>query len=128
MTQKWSTSGRVTASRLLDTQPALTSIIAGNDTIALGVMRAARERGLSLPRDLSIIGYDDLPFAAFLEPPLTTIRTRPVEQGERATRMLIGMIRGDGGLEQIAGLRAEFVLRGSCAAPREVPLPLVGRG
>lgn len=107
-------SGRVATHRLLDTRPGLTAIIAGNDTIALGVMRAARERGLALPRDLSIIGYDDLPFAAFLEPPLTTIRTQPVEQGTLATRRLIGLIKGDEAVEAETGLKALFVERGSC--------------
>jgi DNA-binding LacI/PurR family transcriptional regulator len=111
-------SGRVAAHRLLDVQPSLTAIIAGNDTIALGVMRAARERGLSLPRDLSIIGYDDLPFAAFLEPALTTIRTAPVAQGIAATQLLIGLITESVDQEPVAGLRAEFIVRGSCAPPR----------
>lgn len=108
-------SGGVAAHRLLEAQPSLTAIIAGNDTIALGVMRAARERGMSLPRDLSIIGYDDLPFAAFLEPQLTTIRTRPVEQGIAATRLLIGLIVESLDQEPIAGQQAEFVARGSCS-------------
>ena len=111
-------SGGVAAHRLLDAQPSLTAIIAGNDTIALGVMRAARERGMSLPGDLAIIGYDDLPFAAFLEPALTTIRTAPVDQGVAATRLLIGMIAGSEGQASVAELRAEFIGRDSCAQPR----------
>jgi LacI family transcriptional regulator len=111
-------SGRSAARALFEAQPSITAIIAGNDTIALGVMRAARERGMSLPRDLSIIGYDDLPFAAFQEPALTTIRTSPVEQGEMATRMLVGMIRGDGVRKPAPGLWAEFVERSSCAGVR----------
>jgi DNA-binding LacI/PurR family transcriptional regulator len=111
-------SGRVAAHGLLELQPSLTAIIAGNDTVALGVMRAARERGMALPRDLSIIGYDDLPFATFLEPPLTTIRTAPVEQGIAATQLLIRMITDHEGQDSLAELRARFIGRNSCAPPR----------
>ena len=111
-------SGREAAVRLLESAPALTAIIAGNDTIALGVMRAARERGMSLPRDLSIIGYDDLPFAAYLEPPLTTIRTNPVEQGRLATRMLIGLIKEKTPAQPAESIGTIFVERGSCSFAR----------
>lgn len=107
-------SGRVATHRLLDAEPGLTAIIAGNDTIALGVMRAARERGLTLPRDLSIVGYDDLPFAAYLEPPLTTVRTQPVEQGTLATQRLIRLIKGEDKIQAETGLEAVFVERESC--------------
>jgi LacI family transcriptional regulator len=111
-------SGRTAAHRLMDLQPSLTAIIAGNDTIALGVMRAARERGMSVPGDLSIIGYDDLPLAAFLEPPLTTIRTNAVEQGKLATHLLIGLIKEKTPPQMANPVCPVFVARGSCAIAR----------
>lgn len=110
-------SGHDAAMQLFAQAPEITAVLAGNDTIALGVMRAARERGMSLPHDLSIIGYDDLPFAAFLEPPLTTIRTKPIVQGETATRMLISLMQGKTPARPDADLSTEFIVRGSCARP-----------
>ncbi|MGB8816372.1 MAG: LacI family DNA-binding transcriptional regulator [Rhizobiaceae bacterium] len=114
-------SGYDAALALLKLKPDITAILAGNDTIALGVMRAARDFGMSLPGDLSVIGYDDLPFAAFLEPPLTTIRSKPVEQGEAATRMLIDLMQGRPAARPDVDLATKFIKRGSCAAPRSRP-------
>ena len=111
-------SGHDAALDLFKQAPDITAVLAGNDTIALGVMRAARELGKSLPRDLSIIGYDDLPFAAYLEPPLTTIRSKPIEQGETATRMLIDLMQGRPAARPDVDLSTEFIVRGSCAGPR----------
>ncbi len=111
-------SGHSAALDLFKKAPDITAVLAGNDTIALGVMRAARELGKSLPRDLSIIGYDDLPFAAYLEPSLTTIRSKPVEQGETATRMLIDLMQGRAAAKPDVDLSTEFIVRGSCAGPR----------
>ena len=111
-------SGYEAALELLKRMPDITAVLAGNDTIALGLMRAARDLGMSIPRDLSVVGYDDLPFAAYLEPPLTTIRSKPVEQGEAATRMLIDLMQGRPAAKSNVDLATTFIKRGSCAAPR----------
>jgi DNA-binding LacI/PurR family transcriptional regulator len=110
-------SGYSATHELLKRAPEITAILAGNDTIALGVMRAARETGRAIPDNLSIIGYDDLPFAAYLEPPLTTIRTRPLIQGETATHILIALMEGKAPSRPMADLSTEFIARHSTCAP-----------
>jgi LacI family transcriptional regulator len=67
-------SGVLAADRLLDVIPRPTAIFACNDEMAAGVLHAARQRGMEVPRDLSIIGFDDTPIAAHIWPPLTTVR------------------------------------------------------
>lgn len=67
-------AGVAAADRLLDLSPRPTAIFASNDEMAAGVLHSARRRGLEVPRDLSIIGFDDTPIAAHIWPPLTTVR------------------------------------------------------
>lgn len=86
-------SGYLAAKALLARRPDLTAIFAGNDTIAIGVMNAAHELGRRVPGDLSIVGFDDLPFARWLTPPLTTIRTDGVRQGMIAAEMLFARLK-----------------------------------
>jgi DNA-binding LacI/PurR family transcriptional regulator len=107
-------SGYNACKPLLEKQPQITAVLAGNDTIALGCTQAARELGRRLPDDLALIGFDDLPFAAFLEPALTTIRTKPVEQGEIAANMLLDMLAGRQPAARKVDLPAEFIVRKSC--------------
>jgi DNA-binding LacI/PurR family transcriptional regulator len=82
--------------------------------MAFGVMEAARDRGLTIPDDLSIVGFDDIPQAGLVYPPLTTIR-QPLEQmGRVATRMLLDML-ADPHLEiRRVALPTELVVRQSC--------------
>ena len=67
-------SGLVAADRLLDVVPPPTAIFSSNDTMGAGVIHAARQRGLDVPRDLSVVGFDDTPVAAQIWPPMTTVR------------------------------------------------------
>ena len=67
-------SGLVAADRLLDVVPRPTAIFSSNDTMGAGVIHAARQRGLDVPRDLSVVGFDDTPVAAQIWPPMTTVR------------------------------------------------------
>ena len=71
-----------------------TAIFAGNDDIALGLLHAFADRGISVPADVSIIGYDDIPHAAYWSPPLTTMRQDFAQLGERALQLLIDAIEG----------------------------------
>lgn len=86
-------SGYLAAKTLLAHRPDLTAIFAGNDTIAIGVINAAQELGRRVPEDLSVVGFDDLPFARWLTPPLTTIRTDGVRQGMIAAEMLFARLK-----------------------------------
>ena len=67
-------SGYQAVRRLLERGALFTALFAGNDQMALGAMRALREAGRRVPRDVSVVGFDDVPEAAYYEPPLTTIR------------------------------------------------------
>jgi len=82
--------------RLLLSQPAPPSaIIAGNDQIAMAVFYAARDLGISIPSALSVVGFDDIPDAARLQPPLTTVRQPLTEIGTAATRLLLRLLSGE---------------------------------
>jgi DNA-binding LacI/PurR family transcriptional regulator len=109
-------SGLVAGRELLTRNNGVTAVLAGNDTIAIGLMRAARDLGKRLPEDMSIIGYDDLPLAAYIEPPLTTIRTEPLIQGEIAARLLIDILQGRPLVSRAVDLKSKFIVRGSCKA------------
>ena len=113
----WSASSGYEMGRQLAADPELTAVFCGNDTMALGVMRALAERGLRVPRDVSIMGFDDVPDAGFYTPPLTTVRQDFGEVGRRALSTLID--RMSGAIE--AGLRVriapELIIRASAAGP-----------
>src|SRR4029079_9811996 len=72
-----------------------TAIFAGNDLQALGVYQAAREARLHIPEDLSVVGFDDLPVAQWVGPPLTTIRQPLVDMAQAAAGMVVAMARGE---------------------------------
>ncbi len=83
-------SGAACAETLLKLRPRPTAIFTGNDEMAAGVYKAARDLGLDIPRDLSVVGYDDSPMAARLWPPLTTVKLPIREMGRTAALKLIG--------------------------------------
>ncbi|MEK0317465.1 LacI family DNA-binding transcriptional regulator [Cohnella sp. 56] len=87
--------GRRAMERLLADAPSLTAVFAASDEMAAGALAAALERGLRVPDDLSIVGYDDLIFARMVHPPLTTIRQPLSEMGRLATERLIARIKGE---------------------------------
>jgi LacI family transcriptional regulator len=100
----------------LDTPP--TAILATNDTSALGAYDAARGRGLRIPDDLSVIGFDDIPQAAYVHPALTTVRQPLVEMGRQAAQLLLKYIEDPEQSVVRIILPAELVIRDSvCQAP-----------
>lgn len=104
-----------TALLALDDPP--TAIFAGSDHQALGVQRAARDAGLRIPQDLSIVGYDDLPLAAWLSPPLTTVRQPLREMAALATRMVLTLAEGKELASMRMDLATELVVRDSTMPP-----------
>jgi len=86
--------GRSATARLLDKHPDITAIFAANDKMALGALHCARQRGISVPDDLSIIGCDNIQYAAFVTPSLTTVNTPLYEAGMLACERLIDRIHG----------------------------------
>lgn len=110
--------GRKAAEALLSQEPRPTAILAISDQLALGVMEAARERGLCVPEDLSVVGFDDVPEAARANPPLTTVRQPHVEKGLLAGRLLIAQLRGET-IESSELLPTRLIVRGSTARVAE---------
>jgi LacI family transcriptional regulator len=100
--------GRDVASELLTSSNPPTAIFAASDYVALGVLNAAQCLGLSVPKDLSLVGFDDMPFAALLSPPLTTVR-QPIHQlGEEGAKFLFQLISGE--IHELAVLRLQVEL------------------
>jgi LacI family transcriptional regulator len=88
-------SGKTAARALLDLREPPTAIVASNDDMAAGTIFEARERGLSIPGDLSVVGFDDTPIASHIWPPLTTVRQPIVEMAEAITSLLIRRLKGE---------------------------------
>ncbi|WP_371682316.1 substrate-binding domain-containing protein [Micromonospora sp. WMMA2032] len=95
----------------------VTAVFAANDQMALGLLRAFEEAGRSVPGDISVVGFDDLPESEFFHPPLTTVRQDFAEVGRRCIAEIVARI--DGTSPPSAGLIVpEMVVRDSTAAPR----------
>jgi len=94
-----------------------TAIFAGSDFQALGVMRAARELGLSIPDDLSIVGFDDLAVTEWIGPPLTTVRQPLREMATTAAEMVFTLARGERPRNERIDLATELIVRESTAPP-----------
>ncbi|WP_020525787.1 LacI family DNA-binding transcriptional regulator [Catelliglobosispora koreensis] len=105
--------GDAAASRLLDR--GVTGFVCGSDLMALGAIRAARQRGLRVPEDVSIVGYDDSPLIAFTDPPLTTVRQPVRAMAVAAVRALVDEIKGHPAPHSEYIFRPELVVRGSTA-------------
>jgi LacI family repressor for deo operon, udp, cdd, tsx, nupC, and nupG len=86
-------SGVAAGERLFKGKP-VTAVFCFNDEMAIGVLTAARQRGLVVPRDVSVIGFDDIRFAQYTEPPLTTVAQPMREIGERLVRMILDILEG----------------------------------
>lgn len=87
------------------------AVFAVTDMLALGVITGAREQGLSIPEDLSVVGMDDIELAAVTNPPLTTVRIRKEEMGRRAAQMLLDLIRGHDVEPEVVVLPNELIVR-----------------
>ena len=115
-------SGMAAAERLLDLVPRPTAIFSSNDEMAAGVIHAARQRGLEVPRDLSVIGFDDTPIAAHMWPPLTTVRW-PIASMARsaALKMITDVADNDDNdaVQEPSMFVSTLIRRASVAPPTE---------
>lgn len=111
-------SGFREASELLDLPDPPTAIFAGSDQQAFGVVQAARVRGLRVPEDLSVVGFDDLPMSRWAAPPLTTVRQPLFEMGRLAAETLLSINDGRPPRSHRIELATELIVRESTAPPR----------
>jgi LacI family transcriptional regulator len=111
-------SGQQAMRRLLDLDEPPTAVVAASDLMALGAIRAVAERGLTVPGDVSIVGFDDIQLAGHVQPPLTTLRQDKPGLGAQAGRALTRLIAGEPAVPEAMTLPVELVVRESTAPPR----------
>jgi LacI family transcriptional regulator len=110
-------NGRDGLQRLLDRHPEVTAVFACNDSSALGVLSGAREMGLDVPRDLSVIGFDNIAMASQIIPPLTTVHVHKTWMGVLGVRRLLERARDPGQPKVTLTLSTELVVRESVRPP-----------
>ena len=103
---------------LLDLPQRPTALFCANDLMAIGALDAARERNLAVPRDLSVVGYDDQDIARYTHPPLTTVLLPNYEMGRWAADSLIAHVRGNHTSKAVIKMECPLVARDSVAPPR----------
>jgi len=114
----WSSASGYELGCQLATDPKVTAIFCGNDPMALGLMRALAERGLRVPDDVSIVGFDDVPEAGYYLPPLTTVRQDFGEVGKQALAALVDRMSGAIPAGPRVRVAPELIVRASAVEPR----------
>jgi LacI family transcriptional regulator len=109
--------GRAAAEQLLDLSEPPTAIFAFNDNIAIGAIQAARARGLRVPEDLSVVGFDDVEHATIVTPALTTVRQPLAEMGRTGVSLLMRLLEGRSFETLHVELATRLVVRDSTAPP-----------
>jgi LacI family transcriptional regulator len=112
-------SGYQQMNYLLDHQRGFSAIFVASDVVALGAMAAIRERGLRIPEDIALVGFDDVSVSKYLDPSLTTIQIPVIELARQASEMLISLIHGERPIQPLVLLDARLVVRKSCGALKE---------
>jgi len=107
--------------QLLERRRDFTAIVAGNDLLALGCYDALEARGLRCPEDVSVVGYNDMPFVDRFRPPLTTVRVPHYELGATAAELMLEQLRERGARPRQLLLAPKLVVRSSTAPPRQPP-------
>jgi DNA-binding LacI/PurR family transcriptional regulator len=114
----WSARSGYELGRRLATVRDITAVFAANDQMALGILRAVHEAGREVPRDISIVGFDDIPEAQFFTPPLTTVRQDFNEMGRQSLMLLLGEIAAPERSSSRVVVEPELRIRDSTAPPR----------
>ena len=109
--------GYEAARELIARHPDLTGVVAANDLLAIGALRAIREAGKRVPEDMSLTGYNDMPFVDELQPPLTTVRVPYRAMGKLAAETLMQMLADDTDTPGTVHLAPTLSVRASTAAP-----------
>ncbi|HEX6938217.1 MAG TPA: LacI family DNA-binding transcriptional regulator [Longimicrobiales bacterium] len=108
--------GRRMTEALLALEAPPTALLVGNNLMTLGALEAIHARGLRIPEDVAVVGYDDMPWALAFDPPLTAVRQPGYEVGRRAAELLLQRLDEPGRSTTIVLLQPELVVRGSCGA------------
>ena len=113
-------AGYAAAAELFASGADITAIVAANDLLALGCYTVLAERGLRCPQDISIVGFNDMPFAARFAPPLTTLHVPHQKLGSIAAELLLTQMTAelDGHQPQVVVVEPSLVIRGSTARAR----------
>ncbi|WP_347814105.1 LacI family DNA-binding transcriptional regulator [Actinomadura sp. 7K507] len=114
----WSARSGYEYGRQIAADPGVTAVFAANDAMALGLLRALREAGRDVPGDISVVGFDDVPEAAYYPPPLTTVRQNFAEVGRRAFDLLLDRLGGAPAAGPRRVVEPELVVRESTGVPR----------
>jgi LacI family transcriptional regulator len=125
----WTPAAAAAATRLLlQQEPAVTAIFVHSDTMTIGVLRALAEAGRRVPADVAVVSCDDMPFAEFLVPAVTSLRVPFEETGERAVELLLDGIAGRQPPAEPVRLPVELVVRDSCGArAKQAKVPLADK-
>ncbi|MCI0711154.1 MAG: LacI family transcriptional regulator [Chloroflexi bacterium] len=111
-------SGAKMMAHLLEAHPELTAVVCINDRMAFGAIQEAHRRGMRVPDDITVCGYDDIPLSALIAPPLTTVSQHAPELGQTATEMLFAML--DGKIPDPVLMPTELMVRQSSAPPASI--------
>lgn len=112
-------SGYVGMQQLLQAQPRLTALFAGNDLMAAGAIYALHEAGLRAPADVAVVGYDDREISRTFRPRLTTVTLPCYEMGQAAAQMLLDRMEGKSDIAEEVQVRGHLLVRESCGADRQ---------
>jgi LacI family transcriptional regulator len=115
--------GRALCDALLESGAEATAIVAGNDLMALGCYDALAARGMECPRDMSVVGFNDMPFSERFVPPLTTVGIPQYEIGAAAAELLLERLQDGGAAVGEVTLAPRLVVRGSTDAPGRTARP-----
>lgn len=109
-------SGYQQMKELLAHKQLPTAVFVASDVVAIGAKAAIVEMGMKIPEDIALVGFDDVPLARYLDPPLTTVRLPASELATRASQMLIQLIKGETPVEKVVLLESQLIVRQSCGA------------
>lgn len=117
----WTPTSGYAYGKVLEVGPSCSAVFVSNDTMALGLMHALAERGIAVPEDVSVVGFDDVPEAAHYRPPLTTVRQDFEELGALLVQRLLATVEPDGS-SAAAHVTPSLVVRESTRPPRQPAL------
>jgi LacI family transcriptional regulator len=114
-------SGYVAGREIAAASPRPDAVFAGNDMMAIGCLFALTEAGLRVPQDIALAGFDDIPIARFVTPPLTTVRAQTTELGRQALEELVRGIEDSSSAQRVQHLlTTQLVVRASCASAEQI--------